>query len=155
MKAGPRTEVRRGVIDYKELRRFNAETARRAVSEYLKTNSNVSETARMFGITRAVVYDILKKERDGDLRDRSRAPRHQPKKTLTEIEDRVVAVKNRAHLGPERLSRYLQEHERISVPVGTIRHILRRNKERLEYGLRRHRTRKEKREFVDWYSVFC
>ena len=79
MKAGPRTEVRRGVINYKELRRFNA------------------ETARMFGITRAVVYDILKKERDGDLIDRSRAPRHQPKKTLTEIEDRVVAVKNRTH----------------------------------------------------------
>jgi hypothetical protein len=39
------------------------------------------------------------------------------------------------------------------VPVGTVRHILRRNKARLEYGIWRHRTRKEKREFVDWYSA--
>ena len=49
MKAGHRTEVRRGAIDYKGLRRFKAEAARRAVLEYLKTNFNVSGSARMFG----------------------------------------------------------------------------------------------------------
>jgi len=145
--------VGRGTIDYKGLRRFNAEAARRAVLEYLKTNPNISETARMFGITRAVVYDILKKDKEGDLRDRSRAPKGQPRKTPREVEDRVVVAKNKTHLGPERLSRYLQEYEKITVPVGTIRHILRRNKGRLEYGLRRYRTRKEKREFIDWYSA--
>lgn len=69
MKAGLRTEVVRGTIDYKQLRGFNAEAARRAVVEYLKTNPNISETARMFGITRAVVYDIIKKDKEGDLRD--------------------------------------------------------------------------------------
>jgi transposase len=153
VKAGLRTGVRRGTIDYKGLRGFNAEAARRAVLEYLKTNPNISETARMFGVTRAVVYDILKKEKEGDLKDRSWAPKHQPKKTPVEVEDRVVAAKNKTHLGPERLSRYLQEHEGLSVPGGTIRHILRRNKARLQYALRRHRTRKEKREFVDWYSA--
>jgi hypothetical protein len=107
----------------------------------------------MFSITRTVVYSILKKGREGDLRDRSRAPRYQPKKTPAAVEDKVVELKNRTHLGPERLSRYLQEHEGLSVPVGTIRHILRRNKGRLKYGLPHRRTRKEKREFVDWYSA--
>jgi transposase len=58
--------VGRGTIDYKQLRGFNAEAGRRAVLEYLKTNCNVSETARMFGITRTVVYDILKKEKEGE-----------------------------------------------------------------------------------------
>ena len=145
--------VGRGTIDYKGLRGFNAEAARRAVLEYLKTNPNISETARMFGITRAVVYDILKKNKEGDLKDRSRAPKSQPRKTPREVEDRVVSAKNKTHLGPERLSRYLQEYEEIAVPVGTIRHILRRNKGQLEYGLRRYRTRKEKREFIDWYSA--
>ena len=105
----------KGTIDYKQLRGFNAEAGRRAVLEYLKTNCNVSEIARMFGITRTVVYDILKKEKEGDLRDRPRVPKHQPRKTLAGIEDRVVAAKNRTHLGPERLSRYLREHEEISV----------------------------------------
>jgi hypothetical protein len=49
--------VGRGAIDYKGLRGFNAEAARRAVLEYLKTNANISETARMFGITSAVVCE--------------------------------------------------------------------------------------------------
>jgi transposase-like protein len=153
VKAGLRTEIGRGTIDYKGLRRFNAEAARRAVLEYLKTDPNISRAARMFGITRAVVYDILKKEETGDLRDWSRAPKRQPGKTPAAVEDKVVSAKNKTRLGPERLSRYLQEYEGIVVPVGTIRHILRRNKSRLEYGLRRHRWRKEKREFVDWYSA--
>jgi len=142
-----------GRIDYKELRRFNAEAARKAVLEYLKTKANVSETARLFGITRAVIYDILKKEKEGDLSDRSRAPKRQPGKTLPLVEDKVVAAKNRTHLGPERLSRYLKEYEGVNVPAGTIRHVLRRNKKRLNYGLHRRRALKGKREFVDWYSA--
>ena len=120
MRPGPRTPQAKGAIDYKSLRGFNPEAARRAVLEYLKTNPNISQTARMFGINRAIVYDILKKEKAGDLRDRSRAPRHQPKKTPAAVEDKVVEVKNRTRLGPERLSRYLKEYERLSVAVGTI-----------------------------------
>ena len=120
MRPGPRTPHRKGAIDYKSLRSFNPEAARRAVVEYLKTDSNISRTAEMFGITRAVVYDILRKERDGNLRDRSRAPRHQPGKTPAGVEDKVVALKNKTHLGPERLSRYLKEYEGMVVPVGTI-----------------------------------
>ena len=153
MEAGLRFGVERGGIDYKELRRFNAEAARRAVLEYLKTGHGISETARMFGVTRAVVYDIIKKEKTGDLTDRSRAPKRQPRKTADAVEDKVVTAKNKTRLGPERLSRYLQEHEGLKVAVGTIRHILRRNKARLDYGLRRRRPHKEKREFIDWYSA--
>jgi len=154
MKTGLRMgEGKGGAIDYKTLRRFNAEAARRAVVEYMKTKSNISETARMFGITRAVVYDILRKEKEGDLRDRSRAPRRQPGKTAPLIEDKVVTAKNKTHLGPERLSIYLREYEEINVPAGTIRHILRRHKARLSYGIHRRRPLKGKREFVDWYSA--
>jgi len=153
MRTGHHTHLSESRIDYKELRKINPETARTAVLEYLKTNPNISETARMFGITRAVVYNILKKEKEGDLRDRSRAPRHQPRRTPAAVEDKVIEVKNRTHLGPERLSRYLLDHEGLSVPPSTIRHILRRNRGRLKYALPRHRTRKEKREFVDWYSA--
>ena len=142
-----------GQIDYKQLRQINPEAARRAVLAYLETSGNISQTARMFSITRTVVYSILKKGREGDLRDRSRTPKYQPRKTPAAVENKVVEVKNRTHLGPERLSRYLQEHEGLSVPVGTIRHILRRNKGKIKYNLPRYRTRKEKREFVDWYSA--
>ena len=57
-------------IDYKTLRSVNPEAARQAVLEYLKTNGgNKAEAARAFGINRCVVYDILKKAAEGDLRD--------------------------------------------------------------------------------------
>jgi transposase len=66
-------------IDYKALRKIDLEAARQAVLEYLKTNGgNIADAARVFGINRPVVYDILKKQAEGDLRDRSRAPKHQP-----------------------------------------------------------------------------
>jgi len=62
MRTGPHTHLSEGRIDYNELRKINPEAVRTAVLEYLNTNPNISETARMFSITRAVVYDILKKD---------------------------------------------------------------------------------------------
>jgi transcriptional regulator of acetoin/glycerol metabolism len=41
-------------------RKINTEAARQAVLEYLKTNGgNVTDAARIFGINRSAVYDIL------------------------------------------------------------------------------------------------
>lgn len=154
MDAGRRTCPPAGKIDYKELRKINPEAARKAVLGYLESNGhNVSSTARLFGINRCVVYDILRKNQEGDLRDRPKTPKHQPKKTDARIEDLVIAAKNKTHLGPQRLSRYLQQYEGVFVPAGTIRHILRRNRARLTYPPRQHPGRREKREFVDWYSA--
>jgi len=154
MKPGLRTYQPTGKIDYKQLRKINPEAARRAVLGYLKTNNhNISEAASIFGINRPVVYDIIKKEKEGNLRDRPKVPKHQPRRTPMAIEDKVIEVKNRTRLGPERLSRHLKQHEGISIPAGTVRHIIRRNKKKINYHLRSHRVRKEKREFIDWYSA--
>ena len=115
MHPGPR-------INYKALRKISPETARTAVLEYLMTNdNNVADAARVFGINRSVVYDILKKQAEGDLTDRSRKPKHQPNKTSDEVEQKVVEAKNKTRLGPIRLSIYLHKYEGIDVPAGTIR----------------------------------
>lgn len=141
-------------IDYKQLRRLNPQAARLAVLEYLKTNEeNVSDTATVFGINRPVIYDILRKQREGDLTDRSKAPHRQPRKTAASIEDKVVEFKNKTHLGPERLSRHLKKYEGVVVAPGTIRHVLRRNKDRLTHPFGRRGNKREKRPFVDWYSA--
>ena len=153
MKVGYRTHLPIGKIDYKQLRKSSPETARRAVLGYLRSNgNNVSQVASVFGINRAVVYDILRKEKEGNLKDRSRAPHNQPRRTPALVEDKVIEVKCRTRYGPERLSHYLKQHEGLSVPPGTIRHIIRKNKSRIVYPSQR-RVRKEKREFIDWYSA--
>jgi transposase-like protein len=141
-------------IDYKVLRRVNPEAARLAVAEYLEScQHNITATARAFGITRPVVYDIVKRYQEGDLTDRSRAPKHQPQKTPVPIEEAVVAAKNKIRLGPRRLSIYLAKYQGLQVPYGTIRHILRRNHHRLTYlTVARHR-RDSPRPFVDWYAA--
>jgi len=141
-------------IDYKQLRRLNPAAARLAVLEYLKTNGgNVSATASVFGVNRPVIYDILRKQASGNLNDCSKAPHRQPNKTASLVEDKVVEFKNKTHLGPERLSRHLKKYEGVIVASGTIRHILRRNKDRLTYLLGRRKSKKERRPFVDWYSA--
>jgi len=141
-------------IDYKSLRKINPEAARIAVLEYLKTNANnVSDTARVFGINRSVVYDILKKQKEEDLKDRLKRPKTSPSKTSNEIEDKVIEVKNKTRLGPKRLSKYLKKYEGIYVPYGTIRHIIRRNKDKLTYKIKGKERKKGKREFIDWYSA--
>ena len=142
------------LISYKSLRGINPEAARQAVLEYLAScNHNVAATSRAFGITRSVVYNILKKDQEGDLSDRPKAPRHQPNKTPSAVEERVIAAKNKTRLGPKRLSIYLAKYAGITIPYGTIRHILRRNRPQINYGLKGYRRRAEKRPFVDWYSA--
>jgi transposase len=141
-------------IDYKALREVNPEAARVAVLQYLKTNGgNISDAARVFGINRSVVYDILSKQAAGDPKDRSRVPKHQPNKTPAETEQKVIEARNKTRLGPKRLSIYLREFEEIDVPAGTIRHILRRNKHPLTHSGPPSRYRRKKRELVDWYSA--
>jgi len=142
-----------GRIDYKKLRRINPEAARRAVLEYLKSNGhNISQGAQVFGINRTVIYDILRKEKEGNLKDRSRVPHHQPRRTPTQIEDKVIKVKCQTRYGAERLWRYLKQQEGLSIPPGTIRHILRRNREKITSTFR-HKVRKERREFINWYAA--
>jgi transposase len=82
-------------IDYKTLRKINPEAARQAVVEYLESNGGLAaDAARMFAINRSVVHDILKKQAEGDLRDHSKVPKHQPNKTSPQIEQPMVeAVK--------------------------------------------------------------
>lgn len=141
-------------IDYKQLRKINPEAARMAVVEYLHTNGgNVSDCAQVFAVNRPVIYNILKKEKEGNLKDRSKAPIHCPRKTSDAIEQQVIALKNKTHLGPKRLSRYLLKYEDTTVPAGTIRHIVRRNKDKLTYKQKTRKKGKEKREFIDWYSA--
>ena len=141
------------ILDYKALRSINPETARHAVLGYLSSvGGNVAATARAFGITRPVVYDVIAKARSGDLQDRPRTPHHQPRKTTAEAEEAVIAAKNLTHLGPKRLALYLAKYEGLQLSWATIRNVLRRNRHRLTTPMAKRRPGRS-RPFVDWYSA--
>ncbi|HEY59869.1 MAG TPA: hypothetical protein G4N92_04160 [Anaerolineae bacterium] len=57
-------------IEYKQLRKVNPQAARLAVINYLESiHSIIARTARVYGINRCVVYDILYKQASGHLND--------------------------------------------------------------------------------------
>jgi transposase-like protein len=135
------------------LRMINPEAARAAVIEYLYSNGgNISDCARTFEITRPIMYKAVRKRNEGNLSDSSRTPLSQPRKTGSEMEDKVIEIKNKTRLGPKRLSIYLKKYEDTIISYGTIRHILRRNKHKIKYIVK-GRRKSEKRPYVDWYSA--
>ena len=142
------------LIDYKALRAINPVAARLAVLEYLSScGHNIAHTARAFGITRPTVYDILAKQKEGDLHDRSKTPKHQPRKTPPHIEEQVIAARNKTRLGPKRLQLYLAKYEDLHLSWATIRHILRRNRHRLNLPSPPRQQGLSPRPFVDWYTA--
>ena len=81
------------LINYKELRKSNPQTARQAVIQYFQSvNNNISDTARVFGIYRPGVVDIIIKYRPGDFNVRSLIPHHHPIYIHSHIESYVVVI---------------------------------------------------------------
>ena len=115
------------LIDYKSLRKINPEAARLAVLQYLSSSkSSINQCAKTFGVQRTVIYDILSRKND-DLKDKSKKPHKIANKTPEKVELMVISLKQQTNFGPKRLFKLLRS-QRISIPYGTIRGILRRNK---------------------------
>ncbi len=120
------------LIDYKKLRQINPEAARTAVLSFLASNNrNIAKTAKAFGLQRVVVYDIIRKSKQGNLKDRSKAPKRVHNRTVHDIVEVIIKAKNTTKFGPKRLFSYLQLRYGLFVAYGTIRSILRRNEHRI------------------------
>jgi transposase len=112
-------------ILYHELREIETSKARELVRKVLsKNNGNVSETARILGISR----NTVRRARDGGLEDLSRRPHHSPNKTEHSLEELIVKESKRTGFRYRRLASYMWGKYGIKVPEDTIKAILRRNK---------------------------
>ncbi len=87
------------------------------------TNDNVTETARILGISRPTV----RRARDGILDDCSRRPKTSPKKTSPDLECLIVTEAKRTHFRYRRLTGYLKNKYHLVFSEHTIRAILKRN----------------------------
>lgn len=114
-------------MDYKSLRKINPETARMAVMQYLSSNnSNVYKAAKFFMVTRRVVYDIIKRNKQGLLKDLSRVPKTLRNKTPDETQELVVRLHTKHNFSARQIEAYLKQNGIVRLPYGTIRHILAR-----------------------------
>jgi putative transposase len=89
----------------------------------VRNHGNVSEAARVLGISRQTV----RRARDGGLDDLSRRPHRSPRKTSDAFEGLVVAEGKRTGFRYRRLSSYLQRKYGLVFSEDTVRAILRRN----------------------------
>src|ERR1700734_3880952 len=140
-------------LDYKELRGISPKAARRAILQVLKSvDGNVAECARLLHTTRRTIYKALKKDAAGDLNDSSTAPRNVPNRTASNIEEKVIEIKEKTHYGPIRIADELFEQHRITLSTHTIRNIVRRHKKSLK--MKHHKPHKKGvRQFVNWYTA--
>lgn len=114
-------------ISYKLLRKINPEAARTAVIEYLASNKgNIAEAARVFGIQRLTVYNIIKKNQEADLNDRPKAPGRVVNKTSVEVVNRIFFAQKMTGYGARRLRKHLIQKYGMTIAYGTLRGILRR-----------------------------
>ena len=91
--------------------------------------ANISALCRESGISRPTGYYWLKRYREADsvtaLEERSRRPKHSPRRTAGWIEARVVQLRQRHGWGGKKLQVLLQR-EGVHLSVSTVNRILQR-----------------------------
>ncbi len=89
-----------------------------------KNNGNVSETARILGISR----NAVRRARDGSLEDLSRRPHHSPNKTEHSLEELIVKESKKTGFRYRRPASYMYGKYGIKISEDTIKATLRRNR---------------------------
>jgi len=89
-----------------------------------QNKGNVTKTAKILGISR----NTVRRARDGELKDMSRAPKNIPHKTPNHLENLIVHEAKRTGFRYTRLSRFLYDRYGIAISKNTVRAILKRNK---------------------------
>jgi transposase len=140
-------------LDYQQLRTISPKAARQAVLQILRScEGNVSETARILGITRITIYKAIRKQSEEDLDDASRAPKTIANRTPSDIEEKVLIIKQQTNYGPLRLKEELYLQHGITLSHHTIRNIVRRNRKKIRKK-ETNNHRRSPRQFVDWYQA--
>jgi transposase len=119
-------------IEYRELAQLDVVVARKKLVEiyYHQANRNISETARVCGLSRNTVRKWLGRffiEGEAGLKNYSRRPHRMPCKTPDDIENLVLEIFEKTNYGFHRLAKTLDRKQGIKLSDRTIGKILRRH----------------------------
>lgn len=91
---------------------------------------SIVKTCRYFGIGRSSFYrwrEVYAKHGEAGLINRPSIPKQHYNKTPLEIEEKVIYLSRKYHLGPIRIVWYLQRYHGINIASATVSRILKRN----------------------------
>jgi transposase InsO family protein len=100
------------------------------VLQHAERTGQVSKTCRYFGIGRASFYRWKRAyERDGEdgLANAKPIPKSSPNQTPVEVEEKVLHLRRKYHLGPERIMWYMARYHAVRMSGATIYRILKRH----------------------------
>ena len=100
------------------------------ILQHAEKIGHVARTCHYFGIGRASFYRWKRVyERDGEdgLVNAKTIPKNPPNRTPPEVVDKVLHLRRKYHLGPERIMWYLARYHDIKLCDATIYRILKRN----------------------------
>lgn len=100
------------------------------ILRYVDEMGHVAKTCRFFGIGRTRFYrwrDAYAKHGEDGLINRPSIPKQHYNRTPVEIEEKVLHLRRKYHLGPIRIVWYLERYHDIKMPDSTVSRILKRN----------------------------
>ena len=116
-------------LAYREVYRMTTPQARKKMVATYQETGSISATARTWHTTRQTVRKWVRRyEQEGEagLVDGSHRPHRCPRRVSEEIEQQVIAAREKTKYGRQRLALYLRR-QGVEVSPDTIRHILRRH----------------------------
>jgi len=100
------------------------------ILEHANQSGNVAKTCRYFGIPRSIFYvwrSAFMKGGERALLPKKPVPIHQPNRTPDEVAAKILYLRQKYHLGPERIMWYMARYHDIKISDATIYRILKRN----------------------------
>ncbi len=100
------------------------------VLKYFEQRGNIAKTCRHFGISRQTFYDWRSRfEKDGEsgLINHKPCPENPRLRVAPEVEEKIVHLRTRYHLGPDRIYWFIQRyHPSLKVSASGVYRVLRR-----------------------------
>ncbi len=100
------------------------------ILQHAEEIGSVVKTCRYFGISRSGFYrwrDAYAKNGEAGLINRPSIPKQHYNRTPVEIEEKVLHLRRKYHLGPIRIVWYMQRYHDINIASATVSRILKRN----------------------------
>ena len=100
------------------------------ILEHAEASGDVSKTCRYFGVGRASFYrwrHALRTRGEAGLANKRSVPHNHPNKTPTEVAEKVLHLRRKYHLGPQRIVWYLERYHGLRISDAGVYRILKRN----------------------------